>query len=84
MAYMATAIAQMLVALSYAVSAAVVLAVGYQIVIKVWRKMTMGNIKYKVAVFLSVALVLSAVIVPQVIPTDDVYGDAGIGISISL
>ena len=42
MAYMATAIAQMLVALSYAVSAAVVmavvLAVGYQIVIKFWRK----------------------------------------------
>lgn len=38
MAYMAIAIAQMLVALSYAVSAAVVLAVGYQIVIKFWRK----------------------------------------------
>lgn len=44
----------------------------------------MRNIKYKVAVFLSVALVLSAVIVPQVIPTDDIYGDADIGISISL
>lgn len=44
----------------------------------------MRNIKYKVAVFLSVVLVLSAVIVPQVIPTDDVYGDADIGISISL
>lgn len=38
MAYIATAIAQMLVVLSYAVSAAIVLAVGYQIVIKVWRK----------------------------------------------
>lgn len=46
--------------------------------------MTMRNIKYKVAVLLSVALVLSAVIVPQMIPTDDVYGDADIGISISL
>ncbi len=43
MAYMATAIAQMLVALSYAVSAAVVLAVGYQIVIKVWRKNDYGK-----------------------------------------
>lgn len=38
MEYVAAVIAQMLVALSYAVSAAIVLAVGYQIVIKVWRK----------------------------------------------
>lgn len=44
----------------------------------------MRYIKYKVAVLLSVALALSAVIVPQMMPTDDVYGDADIGISISL
>ncbi len=44
----------------------------------------MGNIKYKVAVLLSVALVLSAVIIPQMTPADDVYGDADIGASISL
>lgn len=43
MAYMAIAIAQMLVALSYAISAAILSAVGYQIVIKVWRKNDYGK-----------------------------------------
>ena len=43
MEFVVAELAQMLVALSYAVSAAVVLAVGYQIVIKVWRKNDYGK-----------------------------------------
>ena len=36
-------LAQLLLLVTYAVSAAVVLAVGYQIVIKVWRKNDYGK-----------------------------------------
>lgn len=44
----------------------------------------MKNLKYRLAIFISVILMFSAVIIPQMIPADDVYGDTDVNVSITL
>jgi hypothetical protein len=44
----------------------------------------MKNLKYRLAIFISVVLMFSAVIIPQMIPDDDVYGDTDVNISVIL